>query len=96
MPSLFEGFGIPVLEAMASGVPVVVSNVSSLPEIVGKDGIYVDPYNTDDIARSLRYVSNLSNLQRSQRVNNGLKRVPNFSWDKATRETLAVLENVIQ
>lgn len=94
LPSLYEGFGIPVVEAMAAKVPVVVSNVSSLPEIVGDAGIFVDPYSVDDIARGIREAINLDETTRNSIIKKGLERAKQFSWEKTARETLAVLEEV--
>jgi glycosyltransferase involved in cell wall biosynthesis len=93
LPSLFEGFGLPVLEAMACECPVVTSNVSSLPEVGGEAVILVNPYDVDDIAAALYRVvtdNNLRNVLRSK----GLKRVKTFSWDKCAAETLSVFEKV--
>ncbi len=95
LPSLYEGFGLPVLEAMAYKCPVVVSNVSSLPEIAGKAGIYVDPTNVHDIAKGLLTAVRQRNLiQGRNRINAGLSQTKKFTWEKAARETLAVLETI--
>ena len=90
LPSFHEGFGIPVLEAMACGTPVVVSQVASLPEVAGDAGIYVDPYNTESIAQG---IMDAIGPERSRRVNRGLKRVKLFSWAKTATTTLKVLES---
>ncbi|MCX6793675.1 MAG: glycosyltransferase family 1 protein [Candidatus Gottesmanbacteria bacterium] len=95
LPSLYEGFGLPVLEAMAYKCPVVVSNVSSLPEIAGGAGIYVDPDNVGSIAGGLLIAVRQRNLvQGRQRVNAGLEQVKKFTWEKAAQKTLAVLEQI--
>ncbi len=95
LPSLYEGFGLPVLEAMAYKCPVVVSNVSSLPEIAGKAGIYVDAGSAQSIAGGLLTAVRQRNLiQGKQRVNAGLAQMKKFTWEKAARQTLEVLENI--
>jgi glycosyltransferase involved in cell wall biosynthesis len=92
-PSLHEGFGIPPLEAMACGTPVVVSNVSSLPEVVGDAAITVDPYSIDAIADAVYRVISNEDLRAQMRAK-GLERARLFSWEKAARQTREVLENV--
>jgi glycosyltransferase involved in cell wall biosynthesis len=94
--SLYEGFGLPALEAMRLGCPTVVSNVSSLPEVVGEAGILVDPHNTQDIARGISEVLNLSQDQRKEIVEKGKAQAAKFSWDKCARETLEVLKEVVK
>lgn len=95
LPSLYEGFGLPVLEAMANECPVVVSNVSSLPEIAGDAGIYVDPNNPANIASGLATAIRERNQAAGKsRVQLGLKQVQRFTWEKAAKQTLQVLEQV--
>jgi len=95
LPSLYEGFGLPVLEAMAQSCPVVVSNSSSLPEIAGNAGVYVDPKSVEDISRGLLTAVRQRNLiQGKTRLRKGLDQVSKFSWNKAARETLDLLEQV--
>jgi len=93
LPSFYEGFGLPPLEAMACGCPVVVSNVTSLPEIVGEAAIKVNPHDTDSIARALLRVLTDEQLKQ-ELVARGIKRAGRFSWGKAARETLKVYGNV--
>lgn len=95
LPSLYEGFGLPVLEAMANECPVVVSHVSSLPEIAGDAGIYVDPNNPSDIASGLATAVRQRNQAAGKsRVQLGLRQVQRFTWEKAAKQTLRVLEQV--
>lgn len=90
LPSLFEGFGLPVLEAMACGCPVVVSNTSSLPEVAGEAGLYVNPLDAKDIAQKLKLIIENGKL-RTELSAKGLKQAQMFSWEKAARETIKVL-----
>jgi glycosyltransferase involved in cell wall biosynthesis len=95
LPSLYEGFGLPVAEAMSFGCPVVVSNNSSLPEIAGKAGIYIDPENPTSIAEGMLTAVRQRNLiQGRQRIKTGFEQVKKFSWEKAARETLRTLIDV--
>jgi len=95
LPSLYEGFGLPVLEAMTQGTQVVVSNVSSLPEIAGDAGIYVNPEEVSDISQGLlKAVSERDQKEGKERVNKGLTYIKKFSWDTAAKQTLEVLENI--
>jgi glycosyltransferase involved in cell wall biosynthesis len=93
LPSFYEGFGFTPLEAMACGCPVVVSNVASLPEVVGEAAIQVNPHDTDDIARALRRVLTDEQLKR-ELVAKGLEQAKQFSWEKTARGTLRVYESV--
>jgi len=94
MPSLYEGFGLPPLEAMACGVPVICSNASSLPEVVGDAALMFDPRDGDALASLIARVLNnhvLCNGWRTQSIN----RAAQFSWERTARETLAVYRRVI-
>lgn len=95
LPSLYEGFGLPVLEAMARKVSVVVSRVSSLPEIAGDAAVYVDPESVESIAHGLLTAVRQRNLmQGRRRVQKGLAQVKKFTWEAAAKQTLKVLEDV--
>ena len=93
-PSEFEGFGLPVLEGMACGAPVVCSNSSSLPEIAGDAALLVDPADTGAIAAALRRVLSEPALAEELR-RSGYRRAAQFSWERAARETLAVYQQAI-
>ena len=93
LPSLFEGFGLPVLEAMACGTPVVAANSSSLPEVVGDAGVLVDPLNVDSIAEGIRMVIEDKDLLAELREK-GLAQAHRHTWDEAARKTLDILEMV--
>jgi len=93
LPSLYEGFGLPPLEAMACGCPVITSNTSSLPEIMGEAGIMVDPYDTDNLAQAMRRVLT-DNRLRDDMVRMGLEQSKKFSWEKAAMETQEVYKKV--
>ena len=89
VPSVYEGFGLPVLEAMACGTPVLCSQTSSLPEIGGDAARYFDPYDVEAMATALRDVWTRPDLQAEMR-RQGLARAASFSWERAARETTAV------
>lgn len=92
-PSLFEGFGLPVLEAQSHGVPVMTANNSALPEIAGDAALLVDPTDVEAIADAMLQLSQDEPL-RQRLIAAGYENVKRFSWEKAARETLAVLEKV--
>jgi glycosyltransferase involved in cell wall biosynthesis len=93
-PSLWEGFGFPVLEAMACGTPVITSNLSSLPEVAGDAAILIDPYNTEEITQAMQQIATDESL-RSQLSIKGFKRAGNFSWEKTGQATTEVLKKYI-
>ncbi len=93
-PSLYEGFGLPPLEAMAQGTPVVTSNVSSLPEVVGDAAVLVNPENPFDIARGIRQVL-LDEELRARLRERGLRQVSRFSWDRAADRILEIYRDVV-
>jgi len=92
-PSLYEGFGLPPLEAMACGCPVVASNASSIPEVVGEAGILVDPYNVQALAEAMKQVLTDSRLKQAM-VKKGFEQSKKFSWEKAAEQTRQVYEKV--
>jgi glycosyltransferase involved in cell wall biosynthesis len=93
-PSLYEGFGMPPLEAMACGTPVLTSNVSSLPEIVGDAALLVDPQNVDDIYEKLKMLVSNDDL-RNKLIRRGLERASIFSWDNAAAKMMELYEKVV-
>jgi glycosyltransferase involved in cell wall biosynthesis len=93
-PSFYEGFGLPALEAMSCGTPVVVADRASLPEVVGDAGILVDPEDPDDIARALRRVLTEKPLRARMREL-GLERASSFGWKRVAQETLDVYCEVL-
>ncbi|MEA5549974.1 glycosyltransferase family 1 protein [Anabaena cylindrica UHCC 0172] len=93
-PSLWEGFGFPVLEAMACGTPVITSNVSSLPEVAGDAAILINPYNTREITAAMQAIINDSEM-RKQLSQKGLKRANKFSWEKTGLATVEVLKQYL-
>lgn len=93
-PSLYEGFGLPPLEAMACGTPVVTSNVSSLPEVVGEAALLVDPLNVQELANAKHRLL-LDQKLRNKLIRKGFERIKLFSWEKTARETLQVYKTTI-
>lgn len=93
-PSLYEGFGIPPLEAMACGTPVITSNVSSLPEVVGDAGLMVDPHDINGLKDAMKAVLQNSDLKRDM-VKKGLSRSKQFTWKKCAIETLDVYKEML-
>jgi glycosyltransferase involved in cell wall biosynthesis len=90
-PSLYEGFGLPVLEAMACGTPVVTSGVGGLGEVAGDSALIVDPEDVESIAAGIARVLDNGALHR-ELARRGVERARVFSWDRAARETLRVYE----
>lgn len=93
LPSLYEGFGLPVIEAMQHHCPVITSNISSLPEAGGDAALYVNPEDIDDIAQAMKKLVTNEKL-RHELIEKGKKQITKFSWEKAAKETLDILEDV--
>ncbi|MBD2501055.1 glycosyltransferase family 4 protein [Anabaena azotica] len=93
-PSLWEGFGFPVLEAMACGTPVITSNLSSLPEVAGDAAILINPYNTAEITDAMQQLATDVEL-RSQLSIKGIARANQFSWEKTGQATVEVLSRFL-
>ena len=93
-PSLYEGFGLPPLEAMSHSCPVVSSNQASLPEVIGDAALYFDPYNQADMLSKLEFLFENEDY-RQQLIARGLKRVNVFSWQKCARQTLEIYRKIL-
>lgn len=93
-PSFYEGFGLPVVEAMACGTPVITSNVTSLPEIAGDAALFVDPYSLDEIVSAMNKIVDDQGL-RYQMIDKGLKQSRKFSWDITVKKIMDVIDSII-
>jgi glycosyltransferase involved in cell wall biosynthesis len=93
LPSLNEGFGLPALEAMACGTPVIASNVAALPEVVGDAGLLVNPWDVEALAQAIQQLLSNHALRHDLR-RRGLKRAQSFSWDKAAAQTLHIYRQI--
>ncbi|MBR8837338.1 MAG: glycosyltransferase family 4 protein [Stigonema ocellatum SAG 48.90 = DSM 106950] len=93
-PSLWEGFGFPVLEAMACGTPVITSNISSLPEVAGDAAILIDPYNIKEISEAMQTIATDSEL-RDRLSTKGISRANEFSWERTGLATVEVLSRYL-
>jgi glycosyltransferase involved in cell wall biosynthesis len=93
-PSLYEGFGIPILEAFAADCPAILSNTSSLPEIGGNGAAYFDPYSIDDMRKVIENVITSESLQ-NKLIKNGREQLKKFSWEKCAKETMDIYKMVV-
>ncbi len=93
-PSLYEGFGLPPLEAMQCGIPVITSNTSSLPEVVGDAGIMIDPKDENALCQAMLYLLNDSTL-RQQLEEKSLERSQQFSWAKCANDTVEIYKKIL-
>lgn len=91
--SFYEGFGLPILEAMECGTPVITSNISSMPEVAGDAALLINPYNPQEIAEKMNDIASDKDLRRKL-IEKGFKRVKEFSWEKTARRTLGVYEEI--
>lgn len=91
-PSLYEGFGLPVLEAMQSGVPVITSNVSSLPEVCGDAGMLINPHDTTEISQAMTSLLTANENTYNQYVENSLQQAKQFSWDSFAKKLFDVYQ----
>jgi glycosyltransferase involved in cell wall biosynthesis len=93
-PSIYEGFGLPPLEAIACGCPVICTNSTSLPEVIGDAGIFINPDNTGELVTIIQEILNNKEL-REDLMNKGVERAKLFSWDKSAQETMVLYEKFI-
>lgn len=93
IPSLYEGFGLPALEALACGAPVIASNASAFPEVLGNAALFVDPLDTNGIAKAMQTLAKDSALANELRAR-GLPRAAQFSWDDSARRIEAILKSI--
>ncbi len=93
-PSFYEGFGLPPLEAMTCGTPVIVSNIKVMPEVVGDAALLIDPHDVEGLGAAMHRLLTDESLRRDL-IAKGLKRAAHFSWEQAARETLAVYRKVV-
>jgi len=94
-PSFYEGFGIPILEAMSCGTPVITSNVASLPEVAGDAALLIDPYDSEKIAQAMNKIITDEDLC-NELTRKGFKQIKKFSWQRCAREVLNILEKTLQ
>jgi glycosyltransferase involved in cell wall biosynthesis len=95
-PSLYEGFGLPVLEALEYGCPVLTSKVSSLPEVAADAAVYCDPYKVDSIAQGMRYLAELSDTQLAERRRRGKQRAEYFSYETSAQQMIGRWERLTE
>lgn len=95
LPSTYEGFGLPPLEAMASSVPVLASWAEPMPEVCGPSALYCDPYSVEEIAAGIKRLVGLSGQERQMRIAAGVEHAAKFNWDKTAKETFEVFKTTL-
>jgi len=95
-PSFWEGFGLHLLESIACGTPVVVSKVASIPEVVGKAAIYVNPVKPESISEGIIKVLSMNTVEYNKLVKKGIKQAEKYSWERCARETIRILEKAVK
>lgn len=93
-PSIYEGFGLPVIESMACGTPVIASNTTSLPEVGGQAAYYFDPFDVESISSAMLKIANDEELRKSMRAN-GFVQAKNYSWEKTAKSVSEALDGII-
>lgn len=95
LPSFYEGFGLPILESQACGIPIITSNISSMPEVAGDGALFVNPYNVADISGGLETIMNNSS-KREEIIKKGFENVKRFSWEKTAKETVNIYCKILK
>jgi glycosyltransferase involved in cell wall biosynthesis len=95
-PSFWEGFGMHILESLACGTPVVISNVASIPEVVGGAGVFVNPESPESISKGIIKVLSMKEEEYNKIVKMGIKQADKYSWKKCARETIRILEKAVK
>jgi len=96
LPSFWEGFGLDILSAFGCGVPVIASNVGSLPEVTGKAAVLIDPNSIESIANAIEKVLKMNKEEYNSLINLGFEQSKKFSWENCSKKTLEVIENAIR
>ncbi|MCG2692035.1 glycosyltransferase family 4 protein, partial [Microgenomates group bacterium] len=95
-PSLYEGFGLPILEAFSCGCPVITSNIASLPELGGSAAIYINPLSIKDLSQAIKQLLQFDDSNYRTLREKAIKQAKKFSWEKTAKETLKVYQEVYE